>query len=659
VEAWARSLLAIIVLLFVLVFTGVALAQPPQFVGCDEIKPIPLVYTRQPRPSERINAQIEDSANWSHVSDIARIYTFTESDVVLDTGGKIEVIHDCTGVSEICAAQEARVSPDGKRIAYSVSRGTRLMPIMWSGINTKLTEFTSTTAELWLYDIPTKQKRRVSAGHMDRSPDWCGDDCLVFTSDRAGYFPPSAHHGDDYQYKSMQVYRAKVTEGDITDIENLTPHELFALAPVVLHNGDITWSSWQGNYPRKPGTPQNSWSIWAMDSNGANGRAILGMHGGPTLENYELIKGWVDPARAGEGTITVKGLRGCGEIWKGKIACANYYRGNKLGANGNGISFPYRRDAEGSWYLKNIEAADIYRTTPNAKLPATGRFFPSKAKNITPFGESQDANSPKFSKEGRAAGTAGYFAPWLHGSKFYIFNWNRGYCYEALPINMITRQAMGGELTCWKTIRLAIKEVVSNPWTDSIPLACSDEAFHCWDARAVVEYAKLFGQAAPERKPTIPDGKCFLQVVDVRKAEVLGWPGATEQERITWQGNAQPAYSELIKTGQFCITPVSQWTKVPLAGNPLAAVMGFPWYGAKQCQKPEEDGSLRMEVECNQAMLMGAIDVYGNTIATDNATHSLRPGETRTCLGCHVHSEEHGGGRDAAAEFAKTIAGQK
>lgn len=650
-----RKSAAVFTLLTLLVLAGltnVAFAQPPP--GCDEIKPIPLVYTRQPRPSERINAQIEDAANWSHVSDIARIYTFTEADVVLDTGGKIEVIHDCTGSPDICAAQEARVSPDGNRIIYSVSRGNRLAPIMWSGINTKLAEFTSTTAELWLYDIPTKTKRRISGGFIDRSPDFCGADCVVFTSDRAGFFAPSAHHGNDYQYRSMQVYRARITEGEITDVENLTPHELFALAPVVLSNGDITWSSWQGNYPRKPGTPQNSWSIWAMDSNGANGRAILGMHGGPNLENYELIKDWADPLRRGEGSITIKGLRGCGEIYKGKIACANYYRGNKLGANGNGLSFDYRRDAEGSWYHKNVSAADIYRTTPTAKLPGTGRV-PSSLRNIAPFGLSQDANSPIFSKDGKAAGTAGYFAPWPGEGEAYIFNWNRGYCYEALPIDMISRKAMGGEPTCKKEIRLALKHVVSNPWTDSIPLACTDEAYHCWDARAVVPYQQLYGQSAPKIETPLEPGKCFLQVVNAFDAEVIGWPGATEQERITWQGNAQPAYPELMKAGgQFCITPVSQWTKVPPAG-----MMGFPAYGARQCQKPEVDGSLRMEVECSKPFLMGAIDVNGATIATDNATHSLRAGEIRTCLGCHRHSQEHGGGRDAAVEFLTTIAGSK
>jgi hypothetical protein len=225
---------------------------------------------------------------------------------------------------------------------------------------------------------------------------------------------------------------------------------------------------------------------------------------------------------------------------------------------------------------------------------------------------------------------------------------------------MITRQAMGGEPTCKKEIRLATKHMMSNPWTDSIALACTDEAFHCGDARAVVPYQQLYGQSAPERKPPIPAGKCFLQVANAFDAEVVGWPGASEKDRITWQGNAQPGYPDLMKAGgQFCITPVSQWTKLPWDSVSKTVLMGFPWYGARQCQKPEADGSLRMEVDCNQPFLMGAIDANGATIATDNATHSLRTGETRTCLGCHVHSEEHGGGRDAEAEFKTTIAGGK
>jgi hypothetical protein len=121
------------------------------------------------------------------------------------------------------------------------------------------------------------------------------------------------------------------------------------------------------------------------------------MHGGPTLENYELIKDWADPLRRGEGSITIKGLRGCGEIYKGKIACSNYYRGNKLGAMGSAFSFDYRQDAEGAWYLKNVAAADIYRTTPNAKQPGTGRFFPSSARAIAPFGLSQRGQGGRYS----------------------------------------------------------------------------------------------------------------------------------------------------------------------------------------------------------------------------------------------------------------------
>lgn len=646
--------ITLITLAALLLFDAVrAQAQP---AGCD-IKPIPLVYTRQPRPSERLTPEIEDAANWSHVTDVARIYTFTEADVVLDTGGKIEVIHNCTASPEICNAQEARVSPDGTKIVYSVSRGTRLAPIMWSGMDTKLKEFTTNIAEMYLYDIPTKTNRRISSGFIDRSPDFCGDDCLVFTSNRAGTFPTTAHHGNDYQYKSLHVYRARITEGEITDIVDLTPHESFAMSSGVVSNGDICWSSWQGAYPRKPGTPQNHWPIWCMDSNGANTRSILGMHGAPSIENYQLIKDWADPNRRGEGSITLKALRPVAEIHKGYLATVDYYRGNKLGAMGVVFGWPYRLDSEGTWYHKNVEAADIYKTTPTAKLPGTGRFTPSKLKNLTPFGLSQDATSPIFAKDGKATGTAGYPAPWPGDSDLWMFTWGRGYCFEVPPISLINRAALGGEPTCKKEIRLALKPVVSNPWTDSIPLACTDEAFHCWDSQAVVPDQLLFGQSAPERKKPLPEGKCFLQSVNIFDAEVIGWPGASEQDRITWQGNAALDYVDRIKGGKFCITPIQQWTKVPPVG-----ATGFPYYGERICQAPEADGSLKMEVACDMPFLMGAIDAQGNTIATDNATHSLRSGESRTCWGCHSHSEEAAARRPyATAEeaFSKTKAGGK
>jgi hypothetical protein len=131
-----------------------ALALP---VVADDCK-TPLVYTRQPRPTTPVGP-MSDAANWQRVNDISRVWQQAESDVVIDRCGEITAVHDCTGSPEVCTAQEARVSPDGKRIVYSVSRGKSLdLVVMANGLDTKLREFDTITAELWLYDVPTGKR---------------------------------------------------------------------------------------------------------------------------------------------------------------------------------------------------------------------------------------------------------------------------------------------------------------------------------------------------------------------------------------------------------------------------------------------------------------------------------------------------------------------
>ena len=53
------------------------------------------------------------------------------------------------------------------------------------------------------------------------------------------------------------------------------------------------------------------------------------------------------------------------------------------------------------------------------------------------------------------------------------------------------------------------------------------------------------------------------------------------------------------------------------------------------------DGSVKMQVPCNQPFQMSGLDAAGTVIAHDTTLHSLRENETRTCYGCHEgHSVE-------------------
>ncbi|MFK7977419.1 MAG: hypothetical protein AB8C02_14885, partial [Halioglobus sp.] len=112
-----------------------------------------LVYTRQPRANTPVTGTVvEEAANWQHASDVGRINTgLAEADVVIDDlNGNVKVIYNCTTSKLICVAHEARVSPDGTKIVYSVGKGDSFHPVSVEGIPLGLQDIPGlTSARLW------------------------------------------------------------------------------------------------------------------------------------------------------------------------------------------------------------------------------------------------------------------------------------------------------------------------------------------------------------------------------------------------------------------------------------------------------------------------------------------------------------------------------
>jgi hypothetical protein len=105
--------------------------------GANEARDWKLVYTRQPRATKPIpGTPVGEAANWQHASDVGRINGgMAEADVVIDDlDGHVKVIHNCTRAKRICVAHEARVSPDGTKIVYSVGKGGALREVQYLGV---------------------------------------------------------------------------------------------------------------------------------------------------------------------------------------------------------------------------------------------------------------------------------------------------------------------------------------------------------------------------------------------------------------------------------------------------------------------------------------------------------------------------------------------
>jgi hypothetical protein len=664
-----------------------------------------LVYTRQPRANTPIpGTPIGEAANWQHATDVGRINGgLAEADVVIDDlAGNVKVIYNCTTSKEICVAHEARVSPDGNRIVYSVGRGEAFFPVSVEGIALGLQDIpVLTSAELWLYDLRTGQNKPIPGRPpraIDRQPEWLNNEKIVFASNRGNTFPIKnqfgSHRGVDqfgrgrcfnhpycvsqeYGYgeagKSMQLWTMNV---DGSKARNITPHESNALAPAVMSNGDILYSCWnaQGNKafdaaPRNsnnPGTIKNKWWLCRTDGNGADGTVILNGHKSTTLKTKEWLAGNV---HGGEGRSELRAIRSVAEIFEGKLAVSNYYRSNHVGSMGIIYGMDY-----GNPHVEGCSTARCYpHGTSASREPGTGRYVPSSLYAITPYGTDQDIDV-RLGPDKKPWGKAGYAAPLPDTDSEFLITHARGVCYEGERPQNANRKTMRGEPTCQKAIYRVKVPIVTDPFDRAqMEFMAGGDAWHAFDGRAIASYQRLHGKALPDQPaPLNPKAACYLQVVDARKAELYpitqpyNWK-TTLFSQCAFQGCAvnteDPAFHARTIESLTVLLP-EMWDKTyrgryqqPFADN--INNMGHKSIAVLGSQPLMADGSVKMRVPCETPLMMVGTDKDGLSIAHDEMLHSLRAGETRTCHGCHDgHSEErwHQIGKTAVERFAGTQA---
>lgn len=681
---------------------GITQAESVAPVAAHEWK---LVYTRQPRANKPVaGTVVKEAANWQHASDVGRINTgLAEADVVIDDlNGNVKVIYNCTTSKLICVAHEARVSPDGTKIVYSVGKGNSFHPVAVEGIPLGLQDIPGlTSARLWVYDITTGENAAIARhpkGAIDRQPEWLNNEKIVFASNRANTYPIrnqfGAHRGEDqfgrgrcfnapycvsqdYGYghagKSMQLWTMNI---DGTHARNITPHESNALAPAVMSNGDILYSCWnaqenkafdaQGRNSNNPGTSKNKWWLCRTDGNGADSTVILNGHKSTTLKTREWL---AKNVTGGEGRSEMRAIRSVAEIFKGKLAISNYYRANHVGSMGIIFGMDYNNP-----HVEGCSTARCYADgTSNSSAPGSGRYVPSSFYAITPYGTDQDI-SVRVGPDKRPLGKAGYAAPLPDTDSEFLITHGRGVCYEGERPHQANREFMRGEPTCQKAIYRVKVPMVTNPFdTQQMEFMAGGEAWQAFDARAIASYQRFHGQPLPDQPaPLDPNGACYLQVVDARKAELA--PIATP---YNWRTNlfAQCAHQGCAvntedagfygrEVAGLTVLLPQMWDRTYTGGyqqhySDNINNMGHKSIAMLGTAPVLEDGSVKMRVPCETPILMQGTDKNGLSIAHDAMLHSLRAGESRTCHGCHDgHSEERAKQINAssAERFASTLA---
>jgi hypothetical protein len=664
-----------------------------------------IVYTRQPRATKPIpGTQVKEAANWQHATDVARINGgLAEADVVIDDlHGRVKVIYNCTNSKEICIAQEARVSPDGTKIVYSVGVGQFLVPVEYGGVQMGIQEIPALHhATLWVYDLTTGKNTAIPnhpARAIDRQPEWLTNDKIVFSSNRGNVypfkFPWGMHEGVDqfgngrcfnapycvsqeYGYglegRAMQLWTMNI---DGTNARNITPHEQNALAPAVMHNGDIVYSCWNAHenknfdaytgYSNNAGTTLNKWWLCRTDGNGADTTVILGGHHTSYLKTQE----WLPRGTVGaDERSDLRALRSAAEIFKDKLAVTNYYRANHVGSMGIIFGFDYDDP-----HVEGCSTARCYPDdTSTSTRPGSGRYVPSTIKAITPYGQDTDQDVRRDAR-GRPLGKAGHAAPLPNTDTEFMITHARGSCYEVTPLEQVNRAAMHGEPTCQKAIYKVKVPMVTDPYDKrQMEFMAGGEKWQAFDARAIATYQSLFGQPMPQQPAPLDEkAGCFLQVVDARQAELFA-----SAERYDWLNNLyeqcafqgcavnteNPGFHAKNIANMTILLP-QMWDMTFGNGKENAYVAirnntGHKSVATLGSQPLEADGSVKMRVPCETPLIMTGTDANGMSIAHDSMLHSLRRGETRTCHGCHDgHSEERAAQlhQSAAERFKTTLA---
>lgn len=558
---------------------------------CDVPEQPEYVFTRFPRHLEPIG-KADDGANWQRTSNVGSPYEFPASELAyINKYGLTATIHR----EKDCAAHEAKVSPDGKLIAYAVSCGTPV-GVNVAGVENALWHLKTTTSSLWVWEVGTARRHQITSGHYDRQPEWVSDSCLVFPSDRAGTYAPMAYNGVRYPEKAWQLHKGCLNGWKLEGIRNIGQHQHFAMSPSVTSHGEILYSCWQGQGPDVKPSPNNYWPICAMDFNGANGRVVLGHHWTPEKTVY--LKRQAGDWTGGQGLVGRLSLRPAAEIRRGYYATGNYYRlrpGTILGWS--------HLDVEGANLLKNVQNAN-----GTSSVPGSGLWIPPDIEVLTPFAQEQDLDGPRKNSKGWAGGRSSHPAAGPNGQM--LFTWARGYCYDAIAPERATQAAMGGEPTCKREIRLATTLPVVDPFTQSVCVAGCENEWQAFDAQWIAPYKEKYGVDFPTVEP-LTGTRCRMEVENARLAELPDSPDYPALvHKISW-------------------TPLEFWNKKPTGPGYMSRGLYIDAY-------VQPDGGVAVDVPCNTPLIFQGIDAADRVLVTDPMPHSLRPGETRTCKGCHA-----------------------
>jgi len=604
--------------------------------------------------------------------------------------GNETVIHDCSSTSTMessCAALDPAVSLDGTRIAYAVFRGSldhhdelinaRVVDPdadneIIGRIDLPPTRLSATGAHLHIHDLTTGQTTVFPfvEGVWDSGPAFIDEFRLAFTSTRDGN-TSTLVPGTTSSGKGTRIWTIDL---DGRNAELASHHSLSQEQhPIMLRDGRLAYSSWQifGTLPFRhtngsPGgftTLANLFHIYAQDPDGAGNFPIYGQHSGDHFPSY-----FGEDHSAGHFLAQTSDQR----IW-----LTDYYRANNFGL---GSLIGVMQEPPGQEGINPFVAdnrADMF-------VPRDGVKFSTWAHN----GDSMSGVlldppvvHPEYVDTLPYAGKVGHPAAFPDNRLMLV--WGKGACSQnassavftalgrerppsasgfgqGVAMNVITSLNMDTP-GCDAGIYVASQIPSTHP-NDLIEIVDSRQ-WHEIMPRAVVPYVELHGierpriiaradqrSDHPELAPGEPFGLLGAASITDRETHPRGGITFQGEKQFNLQGSDTIDYTDAELCGVRILGILPNRNRLVhrdianVTGERVAILGEFPTRNFHPDGSPvidpsgHEDTSFLVRMPANVPYMMQGIDCQGRTLNTDQTWQHLRPGEQKTCGGCHVHS---------------------
>lgn len=678
-----------------------------------KIKIDPLVYVRCKRTTKKFDLTGEVTVNGVKrtvtrrmngidafdrlpgVSNFFRGFVAPCDLILREASGEERVLYNCSSDStdnSACAAMDPAVSFDGKTIAFSVFRGSLKKKIVYPneiildpaadkpkkriGKYHYLPSKSLATTEAQLHLINVATAKITSLPHItgvyDSGPAFLPNGRLAFTSTRDGHFNTNVTTST-----ARPGTRIWTMDLDGKNIDLASNHSLsMEMHPYILKDGRLAYSSWQtfGGRPYRYDngsiggfdTLANIFHIYTQSPDGANNFAFYGQHSG----NHS-------PSSFGKTHTAAHFLA---QTSDGRVWIADYYRGNNLGLGAIVGVMPEPKMQEGMEPLIEAPKAtdafvprdviDFASWTGNADMA-------SKRMAMPPF------YHPNYTEPLRHVGKLGHPAALTNNGL--LVSWGKGPCnigdgpklFGWHPTKDVPSHNTPG---CDVGLYRATQIPSQHP--GDLEMIVDSPDWHEIMARAVVPYQAIYGVNQPEiigradtlnSRPELKTGTPF---------GLLGAASITDREThprmgITFAGNQQFNLqgTDTIKytDNDLCgirilgILPnrsrnsynesISTYSEIANITGERVSILGEFAVRNKASNGQEiidksgnPDTSFLVRMPANVPHMLQGIDCEGRTLNTDQTWQALRPGEMKTCGGCHVHS------RESRLEFSETFA---